>query len=114
MPKPIAAVLQTMERVIFKVSWSPKADKATLERLTCNDIPVKLGTPRPEQKGSISVEFAAPRSGSYNFSWTLLFPGLKLKNLKAEATLEDSEPVEVDSTEEGKEMEDRWKSKRGT
>ena len=111
MPKLTSAVLQTMDRIVFTVSWSPKAELATLERLTCNDIPVKLGSPKPEKKGSISVDFAAPKSDGYFFNWSLVF-SKPLKSLKAEAVINDSKPVEVGSAE--KNEDGRWKEKGDT
>lgn len=105
MPKPLNALLSSMDQIVFEISWSPKTEFAKLYSLAYNDVPVSLPADA-SGKGSIRIQFPAPRSDTHRFQWSLLFPKATLKNLKAMARIGDGKPVELG--EGTKEKKGRW------
>jgi hypothetical protein len=105
MPKPLNALLSSMDNIVFELSWSPKTETAKLYSLSYNDEPVSL-PPDASNRGTIRIQFPAPRTDTHRFQWSLHFPGKTLKKLKAMARIGDDEPVELgEGTEEKK---GRW------
>lgn len=105
MPKPLNALLSSMDNIVFEVSWSPKTEAAKLYSLSYNDEPVSL--PRDAmKKGVIRIQFPAQRADTHRFQWSLLFPGKSLRNLKAMARISDEESVELGEGVE--EKKGRW------
>lgn len=94
---------QSEDSLVFSVSWAEEDQRASLVELRYND---RLVTePRVAAPGKVSVAFRRPLAAIHRFSWDLLFPGRKLRNLEACAALDGAAAAPLDTAQDA---EDHW------
>ena len=93
-------------KMTFTVEWHG-AESATLHYLFDGGLPVPLERHQTTGRGKIVVTYTAPDTGGHQIEWGLTFPGKKLKQLAASASVGDGAAQPLDRAEEEKHL---WKS----
>lgn len=76
-----------MDTIDFEILWTP-LERATLVVLSDNsEVVIPTQVPEVSGTGCVTVTYSAEVSPAHTITWTLLFPGTTLKDLKAYATL---------------------------
>src|SRR5687767_4648211 len=74
------------DRIELEITWRG-AEAAELYYLLDGGMPVPLHGHQTVGHGSIRVQYDAPATGLHVLEWGLTFPGKKLSDLKATATV---------------------------
>jgi hypothetical protein len=93
------------DEIVFHIEWDPDRISASLDHLIYNGDLIDDGT-LDERGGAIALTFHRASSLIHRFQWSLLFPGKKLLDLKAGATV-NGKDADLDEADDA---ENRWAS----